>query len=266
MTLVRIVLADDHALVRAGIYKALAGMPGYEIVAEASDGPSVEAALVRSQPDLLLIDVAMPSFDPLAAIKGIRDAYPDMKILVISAHDDNVYVRGLLGAGVDGYHLKDESLSELRMAVERVMGGQKWVTGRLLDRLAGASGGPSDEHRPDLSSRKRDIISLLQAGFDNQTIAHRMGLSVKTVEKHLTGIYRHLGRPEPPGGRELRLTAPGGAGPAWRASGVRWPPTTRRWYGPSRSCSWTTTSDTAIGCARSSTASAREPRSTKPAA
>ena len=192
VTLVRIVLADDHALVRAGIFKALAGLPDYEIVAEASDGPSVQAALMQAQPDLLLIDVAMPSFDPLSAIEGIRHTYPDMKILVISAHDDNVYVRGLLGAGVDGYHLKDESLSELRMAVERVMTGQKWVTSRLLDRLVSLAPTPSTSTGP-LSSRKREIISLLQAGFDNQTIAHRMGLSVKTVEKHLTSIYRHLG-------------------------------------------------------------------------
>ena len=185
-------LADDHALVRAGIYKALAGMPGYEIVAEASDGPSVSAALARWQPELLLIDVAMPAFEPLAAIQSIHDDYPDMRILVISAHDDNVYVRGLLALGVDGYHLKDQSLSELQLAVGRVMDGQKWVTGRLLDRLAGATE-VSATSNGELSTRKRDIISLLQAGFDNQTIAHRMGLSVKTVEKHLTGIYRHLG-------------------------------------------------------------------------
>ena len=192
VTPVRIVLADDHALVRAGIARALAGMPGYEIIAEASDGPSVDEALARSEPDLLLIDVAMPAFEPLAAIQGIREDYPDMKILVISAHDDNVYVRGLLSAGVDGYHLKDESLSELQLAVERVMGGQKWVTGRLLDRLASAPETPA-ANGSELSTRKREIISLLQAGFDNQTIAHRIGLSVKTVEKHLTAIYRHLG-------------------------------------------------------------------------
>ncbi len=192
MTLVRIVLADDHALVRAGIYKALAEMPNYEIVAEASDGPSVQAALARSHPDLLLIDVAMPSFEPLAAIQEIREAYPALKILVISAHDDNVYVRGLLAAGVHGYHLKDQSLSELRLAVERVMSGKKWVTGRLLDQLVSFSDSPVASSDA-LSSRKREIISLLQDGLDNQTIANRMGLSVKTVEKHLTGIYRHLG-------------------------------------------------------------------------
>jgi DNA-binding NarL/FixJ family response regulator len=167
-------------------------MPGYEIIAEASDGASVEAALARSQPDLLLIDVAMPAFEPLAAIKAIRRDYPQMRILVISAHDDSVYVRGLLAAGVDGYHLKDQSLSELRLAVERVMSGQRWVTGRLLDRLANASDAPSTS-TDALSSRRRDIVSLLLAGFDNQTIAHRMGLSVKTVEKHLTGTYRQLG-------------------------------------------------------------------------
>lgn len=167
-------------------------MPGYEIVAEASDGPTVGEALARSEPDLLLIDVAMPDFEPLAAIQGIRADYPAMRILVISAHDDNVYVRGLLSAGVDGYHLKDESLSELQLAVGRVMSGQKWVTGRLLDRLASVPD-TSTANSSELSTRKREIISLLQAGFDNQSIAHRMGLSVKTVEKHLTAIYRHLG-------------------------------------------------------------------------
>ena len=192
MTLVRIVLADDHALVRAGIYKALAEMPDYEIVAEASDGPSVQAALAQSHPDLLLIDVAMPAFEPIAAIQGIREGYPALKILVISAHDDNVYVRGLLAAGVHGYHLKDQSLSELRLAVERVMSGKKWVTGRLLDQLVSFADSPGTSS-DTLSSRKREIISLLLDGLDNQTIANRMGLSVKTVEKHLTGIYRHLG-------------------------------------------------------------------------
>lgn len=192
VTSVRIVLADDHALVRAGIYKALAGMHGYEIVAEAGDGPTVSAALAAARPDLLLIDVAMPAFEPLAAIRQFRHDYPDMKILVISAHDDNVYVRGLLGAGVDGYHLKDQSLPELQLAVARVMSGQRWVTGRLLDRLASVSDSPSPS-TGDLSTRKRDIVSLLLDGFDNQSIAHRMGLSVKTVEKHLTAIYRQLG-------------------------------------------------------------------------
>ena len=174
------------------MFKALAGMPGYEIIAEAGDGPTVAAALATAQPDLLLIDVAMPAFEPLAAIRQFRHDYPDMKILVISAHDDNVYVRGLLGAGVDGYHLKDQSLSELQLAVARVMSGQRWVTGRLLDRLANVSDTPSPSSS-DLSTRKRDIVSLLLDGFDNQSIAHRMGLSVKTVEKHLTAIYRQLG-------------------------------------------------------------------------
>jgi DNA-binding NarL/FixJ family response regulator len=189
---VRIVLADDHALVRAGFQKALAELPNYEIVAEASDGPTVQAALAQARPDLLLIDVAMPSFEPLSAIGEIRQTYPDMKILVISAHDDNVYVRGLLGAGVNGYHLKDQSLSELRLAVQRVMSGKTWVTDRLVDRLVSLAEVPASNNSA-LSSRKREIISLLQAGLDNQTIAHRMGLSVKTVEKHLTSIYRHLG-------------------------------------------------------------------------
>jgi DNA-binding NarL/FixJ family response regulator len=189
---VRVLLADDHALVRSGISNALKEMPDLELVCEASDGPAVFAGLVRTRPDLLLIDVTMPDFEPISAIRQIRARYPAMKILVISAYDDDFYVQGLLGAGVDGYHLKDQPLSDLHLAVQRILQGQKWISSRLLDKLVSladtAPGGSSG-----LTSRQKDILQLLQQGCDNQTIARRMGLSVKTVEKHLTGLYREIG-------------------------------------------------------------------------
>jgi len=190
MSKVRILLADDHAVVRAGLRKALEELANLEIVGEAGDGPALFEALAQMQPDCLLIDVTMPDFEPVVAIRQIRARYPDMKILVVSAYDDDVYVHGLLGAGVDGYHLKDQPLSDLRLAVQRVLAGERWVSSPLVDKLVGHIDATL---LSSLTARQCEILSLLQQGLDNQTIARRLGLSVKTVENHLTRLYRQLG-------------------------------------------------------------------------
>ncbi len=193
MNQIKVLLADDHAVVRSGISNALNELPELEIVGEASDGPELFVALAQTEPDFLLIDVTMPDFEPITAIRQIRASYPAMKILVVSAYDDDVYVQGLLGAGVDGYHMKDQSLTELQLAVKRVLSGKKWVSSRLLDKLVNISDAPLTAPQTTvLTARQRDILQLLQQGLDNQTIARRMGLSVKTVEKHLTRLYRQL--------------------------------------------------------------------------
>jgi DNA-binding NarL/FixJ family response regulator len=190
MSKARVLLADDHAVVRAGIRNALNELPGLEIVGEVGDGPALLAALARTQPDCLLIDVTMPDFEPVATIGQIRERFSAMKILVVSAYDDDVYVQGLLGAGVDGYHLKDQPLDDLRLAVQRVLAGERWISSPLLDKLVHYTATPPPP--APLSPRQNDILRLLQQGLDNQSIARRMGLSVKTVENHLTRLYRHL--------------------------------------------------------------------------
>lgn len=188
---VRVLLADDHALVRAGIRNALQELPGLEIVGEVGDGPALFAALEQLQPDLVLIDVAMPNFEPLSAVRKIRSQYEGLRILVVSAYDDDAYVHGLLSAGVDGYHLKDQPLSDLRFAVQRVLAGERWISSPLLGKLLSLE-------RPvnlaaGLTLRQRELLRLLQQGLDNQSIALRLCLSVKTVENHLTRLYRQLG-------------------------------------------------------------------------
>ncbi|MCL4295047.1 MAG: response regulator transcription factor [Anaerolineae bacterium] len=190
MSTTRVLLADDHAVVCAGIRNALRELPDLEVVGEVADGPTLFTALAQVHPDCLLLDVTMPSFEPFSAIRQIRTMYPVMKILVVSAYDDRVYVQGLLSAGVDGYHLKDQPLSDLRLAVRRVLAGEKWISSRLVDKLvqSGPLAGPS----LPLTPRHRDLLHLLQQGFDNHAIARRMNLSVKTVENHLTRLYRQL--------------------------------------------------------------------------
>lgn len=185
----RVLLADDHAVVRAGIGKALNDLERLDVVGEVGNGTDLLAALARLQPDMLLIDVAMPAFDPLTTIPRIRADYPAMKILVISAYDDDVYVQGLLAAGVHGYHLKDQPLSDLKLAVQRILSGERWISSRLVSKLIG--GQPAAPLSP-LTPRQREILRLLLEGYDNQSIARQMSLSVKTVENHLTRLYRQL--------------------------------------------------------------------------
>ncbi len=128
----RVILADDHAVVRAGIRKIIDQIPQLEVVAEVGTGPLVFSSLEKEQVDLLLIDVTMPEFDPIQAIKQIKILYPTLKILVISAYDDEFYVKGLLNVGVNGYHMKDQSLNDMKLAITQVLKGEKWISSTLM--------------------------------------------------------------------------------------------------------------------------------------
>jgi DNA-binding NarL/FixJ family response regulator len=191
MVAVRILLADDHAIVRAGIRKTIEEIPHLKVVGEVGNGPQILAALEREPVDCLLIDVTMPEFEPITAIRKIKMLYPALKILVVSAFDDDIYVQGLLGAGVNGYHMKDQPLNDLKLAVQRVLAGERWLSSSLINKLVGQPG--SSTALPVLTNRQRALLHLLQKGLDNQSIAQETGLSVKTIENHLTRLYRQLG-------------------------------------------------------------------------
>jgi DNA-binding NarL/FixJ family response regulator len=192
--MIRVLLADDHAVVRAGLRNALEALPGVLVVGEAGDGRGLVEQVAELRPDLLVVDVSMPEFEPIATIGRFRAEWPAMRILVVSAYADEVYVTGLLSAGVNGYHLKDQSLADLQLAVERVVRGERWISGALVDHLvhrpSAAQGVPA---RSPLTRRQREMLRLLTQGFNNRHIAQAMDLSVKTVENHLTALYRALG-------------------------------------------------------------------------
>lgn len=191
MDKIRLILADDHAVVRAGIHKALDDTNNYLIIAEVEDGPSLLDSLARTQPDCLLVDISMPDFTPLTTIPKIKEQYPEMKILIVSAYDDDHFVQGLLRNGVDGYHLKDQPLSDLQLAIQRIMEGKRWISAPLITKLVDNE--ETDSKVPKLTFRQSQILKLLQEGHGNQEIAVEMNLSVKTVENHLTRLYRLLG-------------------------------------------------------------------------
>ena len=187
---VRVLLADDHAIVRAGIRKMVEEISGLVVIAEVGNGPQVLNLLAETPIDLLLIDVSMPNFDPIKTISKIRAQYSALKILVVSAYDDDIYVQGLLAAGVNGYHLKDQPINDLKLAIERVLAGERWLSSPLISKLVGPPQGLINF--PTLTNRQRSMLHLLKQGLDNQSIAQETGLSVKTVEKHLTRLYRQI--------------------------------------------------------------------------
>ncbi len=190
MEKVRVLLADDHAVVRAGIRKVVEELANIEVVAEIGTGPDLFASLDQFTVDCLLMDVRMPDFDPIPAIRQIRARFPEIKILVVSAHNDEVYVHGLFGAGVNGYHLKDQPLSDLKLALQRVILGERWISSSLIPKLIMPVATPGASF---LTTRQKDILHRLYEGHDNQGMAEDMGLSIKTVENHLTRLYKQLG-------------------------------------------------------------------------
>jgi DNA-binding NarL/FixJ family response regulator len=188
-TMIKIVIADDHDLVRAGIRNALQDFDHLDIVREVGSGSELLHVLGEHAVDFLLLDVNMPDFDPLGEIYNIRSLYPDLKILVVSAFDDDVYVQGLLSAGAHGYHLKDQPLSDLYLAIERILSGERWVSSPLVAKLLSSTQQPA---LPRLSKRQVEIAQCLVEGFGNREIAEQLFLSVKTVENHLTRFYNQL--------------------------------------------------------------------------
>ena len=194
MSLTRVLLADDHTVVRAGLSNTLQSLPNIEIVGEVGNGKDLMATLSNTHIDLLVMDANMPDFQPIPAVREIKAKYPKLKILIVSAYDDETYVVGLLKAGVDGYHMKDQPLADLQLAAQRVIRGERWITGSLVSRLANHQS--TSNHAvsaPWLTRRQRELLELLMQGQDNRQIAATLDISVKTVENHLTTLYKVLG-------------------------------------------------------------------------
>ena len=193
MSPIRVLLADDHTVVRAGLRNALEVLPNLEILGEVGNGHDLMEALARIRPDLLVMDVSMPDFEPISAVQKIKSEYPNIKILIVSAYDDESYVVGLLRAGANGYHMKDQPLADLQLAAQRILSGERWISGSLIDRLTNRHPASSLPNTPWLTRRQRELLRLIAQGSDNRNIALTLDLSVKTIENHLTALYRVLG-------------------------------------------------------------------------
>jgi DNA-binding NarL/FixJ family response regulator len=195
MKTMRVVIADDHSLFRAGLRALLSGFEGVEVVGEARDGREALALLKELNPDVLMTDIAMPGLNGLEAAGRVAQDFPDIRVLILSMHATEEYVLQALRAGAAGYLLKEADPSELELALRAVARGETYLTPSVskhvisdyLKRL-GDQGTPADL----LTPRQREILQLIAEGHSTKEIAATLHLGVKTVETHRAQLMERL--------------------------------------------------------------------------
>ncbi len=195
MPSIRVVIAEDHALVRAGIRRLVEDLPGMEVVAEARDGREAVELIAAHLPDVALVDITMPELNGTTAVERIRAESPGVRVLVISMHDGEDYVWEALTAGASGYLLKDASPTELELAIRAVARGGSYLSpavSRHVVRDYVRLGGSEREQSARLTQRQREILQMIAEGRSNPQIASTLGVSVKTVETHRAHVMERL--------------------------------------------------------------------------
>ena len=188
---IRVVLADDHAVVRKGVREFLEDEPDIEVVGEASDGQQAVELAVALQPDVIVMDVAMPEVTGVEATKRIRSLAPAVRILALTAYDDEPYVFGLLDAGVTGYVLKTAESREIVRAVRATAAGQSVLDPTVATRVVARTRQPAAITEA-LTERELEILRLAARGLTNKQIGARLDISDRTVQNHLANVYTKL--------------------------------------------------------------------------
>jgi DNA-binding NarL/FixJ family response regulator len=186
-------LADDHPLVRSGIRATLAADGDVLLVGEATNSGDVRRLCLDLDPDVLLLDLNMPGSRPVETVTYLREHCPRLKIIVLTAYDDDAYVRGLLAAGVAGYVLKDEAPETVIKAVRTVVNGGTWFSQTIVQGLVQQSNRLSSLDHPPLTERDRQVLSMIARGWDNVRIASELSLAEQTVRNYISRIYSKLG-------------------------------------------------------------------------
>jgi DNA-binding NarL/FixJ family response regulator len=192
----RILLADDHALVRAGL-RALIIEMGMEVVAETGDGQEALRLIGETKPDLALVDISMPGLNGLEVADRAGKQFPRTRVMILSMHIDDEFVRRAMVAGAVGYLLKNADRSELELALRAVGRGETWLSPEVSKRViaAYAHGAQASSGKPFevLTPRQRQVLQLIAEGLSNKEIAGRLEVSVKTVDTHRTELMQRLG-------------------------------------------------------------------------
>jgi DNA-binding NarL/FixJ family response regulator len=190
-TPVKLLLVDDHPLVRDGVRVRLEAVPHFEVVGEAGDADAALQAARTLSPDLALMDIGMRGMNGIALTEKFAEEFPEIAVLVLSMHDNLEYVRQVIRAGARGYVLTDAPASELVEAIDAVLAGRPFYSAQLAMRMAEQAVMPTPVEA--LTPRERDILEGIAKGYANKRIADELGLSVRTVESHRLNLKRKLG-------------------------------------------------------------------------
>jgi DNA-binding NarL/FixJ family response regulator len=195
---IRILLADDHAVLRAGLKALLNAEPDMEVVGEASDGLSCIEAATKLQPDVILLDINMPGMNGLQALEKLRGIVPESRVLILTMHEDTTYLRQVLASGGAGYVLKRAADNELLTAIRTVYNGGTFLHPSHAQALLTETppqpeaGSVPDTALTELSDREREVLQLIALGHSNKEIAEMLFLSVKTVETYKARVMEKL--------------------------------------------------------------------------
>lgn len=204
----RVVLADDHKLVRAGIKSLLENSDGVEVIGEADNGREAIKLVGELMPDMVFLDIAMPEMNGLQAAEMIKKTYPDVEVVILSMYLDEEYVIQALQAGASGYLLKDSAPNELKLALDTIQNGRVYISPAIpremidgyRERLKHASSPEGMiRKKEELSSRQKEVLQLIAEGNPTREIAEKLFISIKTVETHRSQIMKKLGINDVPG-------------------------------------------------------------------
>jgi DNA-binding NarL/FixJ family response regulator len=187
---IRVLLADDHGVVRKGVREFLEEEPDLDVVGEAGDGAQAVEMALALRPDVVVMDIKMPQLSGIEATKRIKAAAPNVRVLALSAYDDDPYVWGLLEAGASGYVLKTAESRELISAIRAVAAGRSALDPQIAPRIIARAARPTPSS--DLTEREREVLSLAARGLTNKQIGHDLDISDRTVQNHLANIYGKL--------------------------------------------------------------------------
>ena len=196
-TAIRVLVVDDHAVVREGIRSVLERQPGFEVVGEAGDGATALKLAQSTTPDVVVLDVSMPGGSGLRTAAELRTQVPEARVLILSIYDNAEYVLEAVRAGASGYLLKDSAATDLRQAVTAVHGGEAYYSGAVAAQLSAAKRGEIDRESQAgklgmLSGREREVLARIARGLTNKEIGTELGISHRTVETHREGLMRKL--------------------------------------------------------------------------
>jgi DNA-binding NarL/FixJ family response regulator len=186
MKKLRLLLVDDHAVVREGLRALLSDDARFEIVGEASDGVAALSAAERLHPDVVVLDVSIPGLNGAQVARRLKSSHPDMRTLALTVHEEGGYLRSLMDAGASGYVLKRSAPAELLRAIEVIGEGGTYLDSSIAGQLVGRLGQKRavDEPSAALSEREREVVQLVAHGYSNKEIAEKLDVSVKTIETY----------------------------------------------------------------------------------
>lgn len=188
----RIVLADDHVLLRQGLRRIIEGSADLKVVGEAADGLELMSLLSTVVPDMVILDISMPHLRGIEAARLIKEKYPEAKVLILTMHKDAEYVSRAFSAGADGYLVKEDADHELFSAVEKIRAGSNYLSPRLSEGLAEEWVRIQSGDQKLLTAREKEVLRLIVEGKSNKEIADVLFISVRTVERHRANIMDKL--------------------------------------------------------------------------